>query len=148
MPLKLSIRREFVVDAPLGRAWEHLARIEAWPSWAKHIKSVAVEPPGELSPSTVAIFHLAFGLKARFAVTEFVPKSHWKWISNVLGSTIHYDHRFEPINQDKTKMQFIIEANDLGPGKFLLLKLYAVMYCKNLDKAIPNLVAEINAAMR
>jgi len=39
-------------------------------------------------------------------------------------------------------------ANDLGLGKFLLLKLYAAMYCKNLDKAIPNLVAEINAGMR
>src|SRR5437667_5779905 len=71
--MKLSIRREFVVDVPLERAWEHLARIEAWPSWAKHIKSVTVEPPGELSPSTVAVFHLAFGFKARFAVTEFVP---------------------------------------------------------------------------
>ena len=163
--MNVSIRREFVVEAPLERAWQHLARVEAWPSWAKHIKSVTVEPPGELTPSTVAVFHLAFGLKARFAVTEFVPPRsarvsrprrngsteglhHWKWISNVLGSTIHYDHHFEPINHDKTKMQFIIEANDLGLGKFLLLKLYAAMYCKNLDKAIPNLVAEINAAMR
>jgi len=146
--MNVSIRREFVVEAPLERAWQHLARVEAWPSWAKHIKSVTVEPPGELTPSTVAVFHLAFGLKARFAVTEFVPKSHWKWISDFLGSTIHYDHRFEPINHDKTKMQFIIEANNLGLGKFLLLKLYAAMYSKNLDKAIPNLVAVINAGMR
>ncbi len=121
--MNVSIRREFVVDAPLERAWQHLARVEAWPSWAA-------------------------GLKARFAVTEFVPKSHWKWISNFLGATIHYDHRFEPINHDRTKMQFIIEANDLGFGKFLLLKLYAAMYGKNLDKAIPNLVAEINAGMQ
>ena len=146
--MNVSIRREFVVDAPLERAWQHLARVEAWPSWAAHIKSVTVEPPGELSPSTVAVFQLAFGLKARFAVTEFVPMSHWKWVSKFLGATIHYDHRFELINHDRTKMQFIIEANDVGLGKFLLLKLYAAMYCKNLDKAIPNLVAEINAGMR
>src|SRR5438445_4877015 len=65
--MNVSIRREFVVEAPLERAWEHLARVEAWPSWAKHIKSVTVEPSGELSPSTVAVFHLAYGLKARFA---------------------------------------------------------------------------------
>lgn len=143
--MNLSIRREFVVDAPLDRAWDHLARIEAWPSWAKHIKSVTVEPPGELSPSTVAIFHLGHGIKSRFAVTEFVPKSHWKWISKFLWLTVHYDHRFEPINHDRTKMQFIIEAKDLGFGKFLLGKLYAAIYSKNLDKAIPNLVAEINA---
>ncbi len=146
--MNVSIRREFIVDAPLERAWQHLARVEAWPSWAAHIKSVTVEPPGELSPSTVAVFHLAFGLKARFAVTEFVPKSHWKWISKFLGATIHYDHRFEPINHDRTKMQFIIEANNLGFGRFLLAKLYTAMYSKNLDKAIPNLVAEINAGMQ
>jgi uncharacterized membrane protein len=146
--MNVSIRREFVVEAPLERAWQHLARVEAWPSWAAHIKSVTVEPPGELSPSTVAVFRLAFGLKARFAVTEFVPMRHWKWNSNLLGATIHYDHRFEPINHDRTKMQFIIEANDVGFGRFLLLKLYAAMYGKNLDKAIPNLVAEINAGMR
>src|SRR5438105_54614 len=160
--MNVSIRREFVVDAPLERAWQHLARIEAWPSWAKHIKSVTVESPGELSPSTVAVFHLAYGIKARFAVSEFVPPRsapvsprsapvsprsapvsprsapvsprsarvsrprrngsteglpHWKWISDFFGITVHYDHRFEPINHDRTKMQFIIEANDLGLGK-------------------------------
>jgi len=146
--MNVSIQREFVVEAPLENAWQHLARVEAWPSWAKHIKSVTVEPPGELSPSTVAVFRLAYGLKARFAVTEFVPKSHWKWISSFFGLTIHYDHRFEPINHDRTKVQFIIEANNLGFGRFLLAKHYTAMYSKNLDKAIPNLVAEINAGMR
>ena len=145
--MNASIRREFVVDAPLERAWQHLARVEAWPSWAKHIKGVTVEPPRELSPSTVAVFHLAFGFKARFAVTEFVPKTHWKWISNFFGITVHYDHRFEPINHDRTKMQFIIEARDLGFGGYLLGKLYGAIYSKNLDKAIPNLVAEINAGL-
>src|SRR5438445_2373391 len=157
--MNVSIRREFVVEAPLERAWQHLARIEAWPSWAKHIKSVTVEPPGELSPSTVAVFHLAFGLKARFAVTEFVPPRsapvsprsapvsprsarvsrprrngstegppHWKSISDFFGITVHYDHRFEPINHERTKMQFIIEAKDLGLGNFLLANLYTAMY--------------------
>ncbi|HBI46778.1 MAG TPA: hypothetical protein DDY78_28585 [Planctomycetales bacterium] len=143
--MKLLIQREFVVDVPLERAWEHLAQVEAWPSWAKHIKRVTVEPPGELSPSTVGVLHLTNGIKARFAMTEFVPNSHWKWISNFLWLTVHYDHRFEPINHDRTKMTFIIEAKDLGFGKFVLGKLYAAIYSKLLDKAISNLVAEINA---
>jgi uncharacterized membrane protein len=143
--MNLSIQREFVVDVPLEQAWDHLARIEAWPSWAKHIKSVAIEPRGGLSASTVAVFRLTNGIKARFAVTEFAPKCHWKWISGFLGLTIHYDHRFEPINHSRTKMQFIIEAKELGFGKFVLGKLYAAIYSKNLDKAIPNLVAEMQA---
>jgi hypothetical protein len=33
--MKVLIRREFIVDVPVERAWEHLARVEAWPSWAK-----------------------------------------------------------------------------------------------------------------
>jgi uncharacterized membrane protein len=143
--MKLSIQREFVVDVPAERAWDHLARVEAWPSWAKHIKRVTLEPPGEICPSTVGVFHLTNGAKARFVMTEFVPKSNWKWISNFLGLRVHYDHRFEPINEARTKMQFIIEANDLGFGKFVLGKLFAAIYSRNLDKAIPNLVAEINA---
>jgi hypothetical protein len=143
--MKALIHREFVVDVPLERAWEHLARVEAWPSWAKHIKSMIVEPSGGLSPSTVGVFQLANGIKARFAMTEFVPRSHWKWVGNFLWLTIHYDHRFEPISQNRTKMQFIIEAKDLGFGKLVLVKLYAAIYSKLLDKAIPNLIAEINA---
>ncbi len=139
------IQREFIVDVPLEQAWQHLARVEAWPSWAKHIKSVTVEPPGELAPCTVGTLHLTNGMKARFAMTEFVPNRHWKWVSNFLWLTIHYDHRFEPIEDGRTKMQFIIEAKDLGFGKYILGKLYAALYRKILDKAIVNLVAEINA---
>lgn len=136
------LQREFIVDVPLEQAWRHLARVEAWPSWAKHIKSVTLERPGELSPSTVGTLHLTNGLKARFAMTEFVPNSHWKWASNFLWLRIYYDHRFEPIEDDRTKMQFIIEARDLGFGKFVLAKLYAAIYHKILDKAIVNLVAD------
>ena len=142
------IKREFIVDVPLERAWEHLARLEGWPSWARHIKSVTVEPPGELSPSTVGILRLANGMKARFAMTEFVPKSHWKWVGNVLWLTVHYDHRFESIDRNRTKVQFTVEAKDLGFGKFILAKLYAATYSKLLDKAIANLVVEMNAGQR
>jgi hypothetical protein len=78
-------------------------------------------------------------------VTEFVPKSHWKWNSKFLGLMVHYDHRLESINEGRTKVQFIIEAGDVGFGKFVIGKLYASIYSRNLDKAIPNLVTEINA---
>jgi uncharacterized membrane protein len=140
------MQREFVVDVPLERAWEHLARIDAWPSWAKHIKSVTVEPPGQLSPSTVGVFHLTNGMTARFAMTEIVPKNNWKWIGKFLWLTVHYDHRFEPINDARTKIEFIIEIK--GFAKLVLGKLFAAIYAKSLDRAIPNLVAEINARQK
>jgi hypothetical protein len=37
------LRREFMVDLPLEKAWQQLARVERWPSWAHHIKHVQVE---------------------------------------------------------------------------------------------------------
>jgi hypothetical protein len=151
--MKVLIQRESVVDVPPERASDHLARVESWPTWAKHITSVTLEPPGELSPSTVGVFHLANplrsgwpGIKARFAMTEFVPKNHWKWIGKFPWLTVHYDHRFEPINDARTKIQFIIEVT--GFGKSVIGKLFATTYSKNLDKAIPNLVAEMNAGLR
>src|SRR5262249_17842921 len=92
--MKVLIRRGCIADIPVERAWEHLARVEAWPSWAKHIQSVTLEPPGKIAPSTVGVFHLANplrsgwpGPKARFAMTEFAPKSSWKWVAKFLWLT-------------------------------------------------------------
>jgi len=34
------LRREFTMELPPEKAWQHLARVEQWPSWAKHIKQV------------------------------------------------------------------------------------------------------------
>jgi hypothetical protein len=151
--MSVLIQREFVVDVPLERAWNHLAQIEAWPSWAKHIKSVTIEPPGNLSPSAVGVLRLANplrsgwpGMKARFAMTEFAPKSRWTWVGKFLWLTVHYDHRFEPINESQTKIQFIIEAR--GFGASVIRKPFAAVYSKNLDQAIPNLIAEMNAELR
>src|SRR6266550_3936063 len=43
------VRRTFEVDAPLDETWAHLAHVESWPSWAKHIRSVTLTPPGMLT---------------------------------------------------------------------------------------------------
>jgi hypothetical protein len=85
-------------------------------------------------------------MNARFAMTEFVPKSHWKWVGRFLWLTVHYDHRFEPIDDARTKIQFIIEVR--GFGNSVIGKPFAAIYSKNLDKAIPNLVAEMDAEVR
>jgi hypothetical protein len=49
------LEREFVVDASVEQAWEQLARIEAWPSWARHIQRIELRPPGELGPHSTGI---------------------------------------------------------------------------------------------
>lgn len=89
------IRRRFVVDVPLAVAWQHLALVEQWPSWAKHIKSVDLDPRGELTKATVGEFHLQNGLRTSFRMVEINAPQNWKWIGPFLWLTIHYDHRFE-----------------------------------------------------
>ena len=138
------LRREFTVDMPLKNAWQHLARVERWPSWAKHIKQIDVQPPGELGPKSAGVIRLSNGVKSTFTMTEFNPSRNWKWVGGFLWLTVHYDHRFEQINPQQTKLVWIIEAE--GVGVSLFGKLFAKIYDKNLTTAIPALVAEMNGS--
>ena len=139
-----QLRREFTVELPVERAWQHLARVEQWPSWAKHIKQVEVQPPGELGPESTGRLHLTNGLKPVFTVTEFNPYRNWKWVGGFLWLTVHYDHHFEELNSAQTKLTWVVEAT--GFGVSVLGRLFAKIYSKSLDRAIPLLVQEMNAS--
>jgi hypothetical protein len=145
------LRREFTVELPPEQAWQHLARVEQWPRWAKHIKQVEVRPPGELGAGSTGRLHLNNGVKrgwpgssAAFTVTEFNPYHNWKWVAPFLWLTCHYDHFFEELNPTQTKITFVIEAN--GFGKSVIGRLFAKIYGKTLDRAIPLLIQEMNAS--
>lgn len=145
------LRREFKVELPLDEAWQHLARVEQWPSWARHIKQVEVRPPSELGPESTGRLHLNTWVKSgwpgssvTFTVTEFNPYRNWKWVAGFLWLTCHYDHQFEELNPTQTKLTFVIEAE--GFGKSVIGRLFAMIYRKNLDRAIALLVEEMNAS--
>jgi len=150
------LEREFTVGIPLQRAWDHLARVEQWPSWAKHIKQVEVRPPGELGPGSTGRLHLTSALAAfrvllpfreltaAFKVIELNPYRNWKWVGGFLWLSCHYDHRFDELNPTQTKLTWVIEAK--GFGKSVIGRLFAKVYSKNLDQAIPLLVKEMNAS--
>ncbi len=138
------LRREFTVDRPVEKAWQHLARVEQWPSWAKHIKQIALQPPRELGSKSTGIIHLSNGIKSAFTMTEFNPYRNWKWIGRFLWLTVDYDHRFEELNSQQTKLTWKVEGAGFGVSVFG--RLFAKIYSKNLDRAIPLLVEEINAS--
>ena len=145
------LRREFAVELPLERAWQHLARVEQWPSWAKHIKQVEVRPLGDLGPESTGRLHLNTWVKSgwpgssvTFTVTEFIPYRNWKWVAGFLWLTCHYDHLFEELNPTQTKLTFVIEAE--GFGKSVIGRFFAMIYRKNLDRAVALLVEEMNAS--
>ena len=137
------IQREFTVDVPLQRAWEHLARIEHWPSWAIHIKRIDLEPAGQLGPQSTGVLHLANGMKPAFRVTEFNPPRNWIWVGRFLWLTVIYDHQFEKLDAGRTKLTFIVQGT--GFGASVLGPLFAKLYRGSLEKAIPLLITEMNA---
>ena len=137
------LRRSFTVDRPLEDAWRHLARVEQWPSWAKHIQRVTMEPAGQLGPTSTGYIQLSNGIRSAFTITEFKSYRNWKWVGRFLWLTVSYDHRFEELSPTVTKLSWLVEAS--GVGVSMIGRLFAKVYCRNLDRAIPLLVAEMEA---
>ncbi len=136
------INRAFVVDVPLETAWHHLARVEAWPSWAKHIKAVELTPAGEVIPQSKGVLHLRNGLTTPFQMQEFRPFEHWKWVGQLLWLTIYYDHTFTALTSQRTQLTFLVAVE--GWGVPLFGSLFAAIYNLNLNTAIPRLITELN----
>jgi len=137
------VRREFLVEAALDQAWQHLARVEAWPSWAHHIRSVKLVPAGPLTGQSEGRFHLRGGVRSAFQVTTFDPPRRWLWVGKLATVRVHYDHLFEPFDENLTRLTWIVAAD--GPASRTLGRLFAAIYGRNLDRAIPNLQAEYRA---
>ena len=135
------IRRRFGVGVSVHRAWDHLARVENWPTWAGHIKLVTLDPPGILTSTSCGIIHLRNGIKSRFAMTQFAEHRHWEWSGPFLWLRIHYDHRFESTGPQRTELEWIVRAE--GCCASVMGRLVAVIYNRNLNKAIPRLVREM-----
>ncbi|HEV3259326.1 MAG TPA: SRPBCC family protein [Gemmataceae bacterium] len=138
------LQREFKVAIPLQRAWDHLARVQQWPSWAPHIKRIELHPPGEIGQQSTGVIHLTNGLTTVFRVTEYNPLRNWKWVGAFLWLTVIYDHQFEPLDAGHTKLIWVVEAQGFGVRP--LGRLFAWIYRSSLERAIPLLIAEMNAS--
>ena len=137
------VNRDFVVDASIEIAWAHFGKIEQWPSWAKHIKDVKLMPLGDICPTSAGSLKLTNGIESEFRVTEFQLHQNWRWRGPFLWMRIDYDHRFESIEDSKTKFTWILEGEGIGAST--IGRVFAWQYQRNLDKAIPLLQQEISS---
>ncbi len=135
------LRREFEVNASIEAAWGHLARVRDWPSWAGHIERVDLDPPGDITANSTGVIHLKFGPASAFEMTEFNPQRNWKWVGRFLWLTVHYDHHFERLSEHRTRLTWIVACE--GFGASIIGRLFALIYNRNLNKAIPDLIAEM-----
>jgi hypothetical protein len=141
--MRRLLERRFTAKVGAGAAWRHLEKVEAWPSWARHVEKVTLDPPGPLGPDSSGTIHLRGGPRSTFRMVELVPGTSWRWVGPFLWLTVSYDHRFRAIDDGATELTFLVDAE--GPGVGLLGPLFAIVYARNLDRAIPRLVRELEA---
>jgi Polyketide cyclase / dehydrase and lipid transport len=115
--------------------------VESWPSWARHIKRVELTPPGPLTPQSEGRIYLSNGVRSTFRMEELHPGVSWKWAGPFLWLTIHYDHRFRSLGPGECELTFSLDGE--GPGVRMFGRLFAALYARNLDRAIPRLVEEL-----
>lgn len=135
------LQRQFEVSAPLPDAWRFLARVQEWPRWAAHIRQVDVTPAGEVGPDSCGCIHLQNGIRSTFRMREFRAGKSWKWVGPFLWLTVHYDHQFDAVGPSRTRLTWVVDAEGFGAAVFG--RLFAAVYSKNLDKAIPTFVSSV-----
>jgi len=135
------LERRFRVKAPLARAWQHLEKVEQWPSWARHIRRIDLTPPGPLKADTAGTLVLTNGIRSTFRIEALNAGANWKWAGPFLWLRVHYDHQFRQAGPEETEIGFVLDGEGVGAGLFG--RLFAAIYARNLDRAIPNLVREI-----
>jgi hypothetical protein len=135
------LRRDFEVAVPLPEAWRHLARVAEWPRWAAHIRRIELSPPGDIGPDSAGRIVLRNGIRSTFRVSELQPGRRWKWVGPFLWLTVHYDHRFEALDARRTRLTWTVDAEGFGAG--VLGRIFAAVYARDLDRAIPALVASL-----
>jgi len=140
------LRREFTVRVPLDHAWKELARIEDWPLWAAHIRAVIVTPPGPLGPASTGKILLTNRMRSTFRMCDFNPPRNWAWEGPFLGLTVRYDHRFDAVGTTATRLTWVVE----GHGRFvrLLGPMFARVYTRNVDRAVPRLICRMESSLR
>jgi len=137
--MKRLLERTFVVEAAAERAWAELLAAEQWPRWARHLRSVQVTPPGPVGPASSATLKLTNHTTATVRVTEFKDGRRFRWEGSFLWLGLGYDHLVTTDEMGRVTITFTVDAAGLGVK--LLGPLFAGIYARNLDRAIPQLQA-------
>ena len=142
--IKEVVREKVDVDRPSSAAWKHLARLEDWPSWADHIRRMEPTPPGDLTASTQVLLHMSAGPRNNMIVTEYDPPNRWVWEGRSFGVTTLFEHKFEEIDQNRTRIWFL--ASMSGPLALLVGPIFGRMMHRYLSRALPKLKSQMEAA--
>lgn len=139
------LSRTFVVQAAPAEAWESMVAAESWPTWARHIARVELAPPGRVGPATRAKIVLTNRTTARVAVVAYDEGHRFRWDGRFLWLGIAYDHILEPADGGGTTITFTVAAAGRGAGS--IGRVFAAIYARHLDRAIPRLRAQLDSLL-
>lgn len=100
-----------------------------------------MRPPGPLGPNSEGAIHLTNGISSTFRVEELNARHNWAWVGPFLWLSVRYDHQFQEIGSAETEVAFVLDGEGLGVGLFG--RVFAAIYARNLDRAIPGLIEEL-----
>jgi hypothetical protein len=135
--MKRLLERTFGVEAAAERAWAELVAAEQWPKWAHHLHSVQVTPPGPVGPASSATLKLTNHTRATVRVTEFQDGRRFRWEGPFLWMGLGYDHLVTTDDTGRVSITFTVDAAGLGVD--MIGPLFAGIYARSLDRAIPRL---------
>jgi hypothetical protein len=135
--MKRLLERTFAVEATAERAWAELVAAEQWPRWARHLASVQVTPPGPVGPGSRATLRLTNHTTATVRVTEFQDGRRFRWEGSFLWMGLGYDHLVTTDDTGRVSITFTVEG--AGVGVNTIGRLFASVYARNLDRAVPRL---------
>jgi Polyketide cyclase / dehydrase and lipid transport len=141
--MKRLLQRTFAVEAAAERAWAELVAAEQWPRWARHLGSVQVAPPGPVGPGSSAMLRLENRTRVRVRVTEFEDGRRFRWEGSFLWLGLGYDHLVT--TDDTGRVSITLTVEGAGIGVDTIGRLFASIYARNLDRAIPRLQALLRA---
>jgi hypothetical protein len=142
--MKERMRRTFAVDAPLETVWDYIARPEAWPAtWAHHIRRVACDPHGVATAETRGVIHMKGGMSSKLRMIDFNPGRNWKWGGRSRIFRFAFDHRFDRIDEERTRLDFVVETD--GALDYLLGPLTGLYLGRRLDRNIPRLIEQLDS---
>jgi hypothetical protein len=133
----VTVERVFEVDASLDDAWRRLADVQRWPEWAPHITAATVSPPGTLGPTSSGALHIKWMGRNTFRMSVWDPPHRWQWVGAFPGVRVLYDHRFAASGPGVTRLEWLVQLD--GPLAPLVRPVFARVYGRNVDRAIPRL---------
>jgi carbon monoxide dehydrogenase subunit G len=103
------------INAPVGKVWSLVDRLEEWPQWMPSIKKIEKVSSGPLSVGsqlsvTAKVSRLTVNLL--MTITEFVPERSVVMQGKALGTNLIRFYTFEPVN-DKVKVTIGGEVSGL-----------------------------------